>query len=197
MHMYMRKCSISEQSVKIVLVGNEGSGKTCLVNRLTYNTFSEHTFSTIGAMYLQKYIELETGKRIKLDFWDTAGQERFATLLPLYYRGASIVILTCNLNDFDDSFKKVKLLYEEVLAYNSCKFILVGTKYDVMSDIDTKEINKFVEDNDMEYMVTSSKTGYNIQELMTCIVDRVKKSQNEVLGLTITSDDNRVCCNIA
>eukprot|EP01090_Pellita_catalonica_P013080 TRINITY_DN3021_c0_g2_i1.p1 TRINITY_DN3021_c0_g2~~TRINITY_DN3021_c0_g2_i1.p1 ORF type:complete len:105 (-),score=12.15 TRINITY_DN3021_c0_g2_i1:28-342(-) len=77
---------------KIVLLGDSGVGKTCLVNQFVQETFEKSIPSTVGASFMTKRIFAE-GYRLNLQIWDTAGQERFKSLTSMYYRKASVALL--------------------------------------------------------------------------------------------------------
>jgi small GTP-binding protein len=75
--------------VKMVFLGSTGVGKTCVINRLAHNRFSEVTNSTLGAIFTSRIIEYpEANTPIRYQIWDTAGQERFKCIASSYYRGA-------------------------------------------------------------------------------------------------------------
>eukprot|EP01083_Nonionella_stella_P272006 922148_1 len=78
--------------LKLLLVGDTGVGKTCLLMSFTSEEYDPDTRSTIGVDLKVKIVHVR-GKKIKLTIWDTAGQERFRTLTSAYYRGAQGVIL--------------------------------------------------------------------------------------------------------
>lgn len=61
--------------LKVVILGDGGVGKSCLMNRFVSNQFNEHSFHTIGVEFLNKDIEIN-GEDYKLQIWDTAGQVR-------------------------------------------------------------------------------------------------------------------------
>ena len=73
--------------IKLLLIGDSGVGKSCLLVRFSDDAFSASYITTIGIDFKIRTIELD-GKRIKLQIWDTAGQERFKTITTAYYRGA-------------------------------------------------------------------------------------------------------------
>eukprot|EP00967_Tisochrysis_lutea_P109653 scaffold170821_cov33-Tisochrysis_lutea.AAC.1 len=80
-------------SLKIIIVGDSGVGKSALVRRFVEDVFDVATGPTIGLDVSTRSIDLgEMGGSVKLDLWDSAGQERFAPLLRSYYRGAGGVI---------------------------------------------------------------------------------------------------------
>jgi small GTP-binding protein len=74
-------------STQLLLIGDSGVGKSCLLTRFTQDLFSDQTASTIGVDFRSKHMSVG-GKQCKLTIWDTAGQERFRTLTSSYYRGA-------------------------------------------------------------------------------------------------------------
>uniref|UniRef100_A0A672IJ68 small monomeric GTPase n=1 Tax=Salarias fasciatus TaxID=181472 RepID=A0A672IJ68_SALFA len=76
---------------KLLLIGDSGVGKTCVLFRFSEDAFNSTFISTIGIDFKIRTIELD-GKKIKLQIWDTAGQERFRTITTAYYRGAMVSI---------------------------------------------------------------------------------------------------------
>ena len=78
--------------IKLLLIGDSGVGKSCLLVRFADDAFSTSFITTIGIDFKIRTIELD-GKRIKLQIWDTAGQERFKTITTAYYRGAMGIML--------------------------------------------------------------------------------------------------------
>ncbi|KAG8454800.1 hypothetical protein GDO86_001136 [Hymenochirus boettgeri] len=76
---------------KLLLIGDSGVGKTCVLFRFSEDAFNSTFISTIGIDFKIRTIELD-GKRIKLQIWDTAGQERFRTITTAYYRGAMLAL---------------------------------------------------------------------------------------------------------
>ena len=78
--------------IKCVVLGEANVGKTSIINRYFYDKFFQFCESTIGCSFCnKKYIK--NSKIYKLDVWDTAGQERYRSLVPMYYRDASVIII--------------------------------------------------------------------------------------------------------
>ncbi|KAG6412028.1 hypothetical protein SASPL_124686 [Salvia splendens] len=92
--------------IKLLLIGDSGVGKSCLLLRFSDGSFTTSFITTIGIDFKIRTVELD-GKRIKLQIWDTAGQERFRTITTAYYRGAMGILLVYDVTD-ESSFNRVK-----------------------------------------------------------------------------------------
>ena len=86
-----------DMQIKLLMIGDSGVGKTCLLLRYANDSFSPTFITTIGIDFKLKNIQLD-GKRIKLQIWDTAGQERFRTITNAYYKGAHGLLIFFNLS---------------------------------------------------------------------------------------------------
>uniref|UniRef100_A0A3P9P882 small monomeric GTPase n=1 Tax=Poecilia reticulata TaxID=8081 RepID=A0A3P9P882_POERE len=91
---------------KLLLIGDSGVGKTCVLFRFSEDAFNSTFISTIGIDFKIRTIELD-GKKIKLQIWDTAGQERFRTITTAYYRGAMGIMLVYDITN-EKSFDNIK-----------------------------------------------------------------------------------------
>lgn len=117
---------------KIVLLGKESTGKSCLVRRFTDNEFDTSGFaSTVGASYAAKKVVTSCGE-IVISVWDTAGQERFDSLTKLYYNGASAALICIDLTD-GSSFSKAQYWVKELKKHQpNCSCYIVLTKSDLL-----------------------------------------------------------------
>eukprot|EP00268_Persea_americana_P056809 TRINITY_DN6750_c0_g1_i1.p1 TRINITY_DN6750_c0_g1~~TRINITY_DN6750_c0_g1_i1.p1 ORF type:complete len:146 (+),score=20.04 TRINITY_DN6750_c0_g1_i1:280-717(+) len=93
--------------VKLVLLGDSGVGKSCIVLRFVRGQFDPTSKVTVGASFLSQTIALQDSTTIKFEIWDTAGQERYAALAPLYYRGAAVAVVVYDITS-PDSFNKAQ-----------------------------------------------------------------------------------------
>ena len=128
------------ESVKIVSIGDGFTGKTCLLIKLTQNTFPRDYVPTVFDNYAaQMSIPIKGKQRLfNLNLWDTAGQEEYDTLRPLSYPGTDIFLLFFSIDE-PDSFENITAKWvEEVEAHKaSCpgaKLFVVGTKTDLRTD---------------------------------------------------------------
>lgn len=74
-----------DTTIKIVLIGDSGVGKTNLLHRYTDQTFLQNTKSTLGVDFISLEQEIDDTK-VKIQFWDTAGQENFRAITKNYYK---------------------------------------------------------------------------------------------------------------
>ncbi|KAK3879246.1 hypothetical protein Pcinc_016169 [Petrolisthes cinctipes] len=127
--------------LKVVILGDGGVGKSCLMNRFVTDRFDEHSFHTIGVEFLNKEIELG-GETYTLQIWDTAGQERFKSLRTPFYRGSDMCLLTYAVDD-PPSFKNLETWRKEFVYYADVKadfpFLVVGNKIDLERRVTTEE----------------------------------------------------------
>merc|ERR1719331_1290674 len=144
---------------KLVLLGDSGVGKSCLLLRFADDEFTESYITTIGVDFRFRTLPIN-GKTIKLQIWDTAGQERFRTITSAYYRGADGIIMVYDTCD-RESFSHVEEWLAEVNRYaneSTCK-ILIGNKSDMTAErqVSTEEGRKKAEDLGMAFIETSSE----------------------------------------
>ena len=93
---------------KVVLLGDSGVGKTCIISRYISGAFDQNTPSTNGASYASKPITFEKlNKTISLDIWDTAGQEKYKSLTKFFYKDAAVAILVYDITK-KESFDNIQ-----------------------------------------------------------------------------------------
>ena len=84
--------------IKLLLIGDSGVGKSCLLLRFSDDAFNTSFITTIGIDFKIRTVEIDN-KRCKLQIWDTAGQERFRTITTAYYRGAMGIAVVYDITD--------------------------------------------------------------------------------------------------
>merc|ERR1712157_499578 len=119
---------------KLVLIGDSGVGKSCLLLRFADDSFTDSYISTIGVDFRFRTVNIDM-KTVKLQIWDTAGQERFRTITSAYYRGAHGIIMVYDVTN-SESFEHVEEWLSEVNRHASetTKKLLVGNKCDLESE---------------------------------------------------------------
>ena len=115
---------------KVLVIGDSGVGKTCLLLRFCDKTYMNSHLATIGVDFKTKIIEVEE-KKIKITVWDTAGQDRFKTITESFYKNSMGVLLTYAVDD-EESFENIESWMRQINEKSNediCK-ILVGNKSD-------------------------------------------------------------------
>lgn len=163
---------------KLLLIGNSGVGKSCLLLRFSDDTYTNDYISTIGVDFKIKTVELD-GKTVKLQIWDTAGQERFRTITSSYYRGSHGIIIVYDVTD-QDSFDGVKMWLQEIDRYATSNVLklLVGNKCDLLDKrvVDFDTAKEFAEINNMPFLETSALNSTNVEEAFLTMAKQIKDS---------------------
>lgn len=164
---------------KIVLIGDCGTGKTCIVQRLKSGNFIERHGNTIGVDFSMKTLVID-GKKVKLQIWDTAGQERFRTITQSYYRSANGVIIVYDITK-RSTFLSLQKWIEEVRRYTSSTSILllIGNKCDLKSQTEVEfaeaeAMCRYVPEI-MFVMETSAKDNTNVEDAFRCLATELKR----------------------
>ena len=164
-----------EESIKVVLIGNAGVGKTCISQRYISNSYTSQEGSTVGASYFQKKLELN-GKAIKLDIWDTAGQEKYRSMGRMFYKDAYIVLLIYDITD-KQSFKDLKNIWIEELKRSGEKhtvLAIIGNKSDkyLEEQVDDDDARKYADEIGAVFGLVSAKTGDCINALFQNVIEK-------------------------
>ncbi|GAM27741.1 hypothetical protein SAMD00019534_109170 [Acytostelium subglobosum LB1] len=161
---------------KLLLIGDSGVGKSCLLLRFADDTYSESFISTIGVDFKIRTIEL-AGKIVKLQIWDTAGQERFRTITSSYYRGAHGIIVVYDVTD-RVTFDNVKQWLSEIdrFACESVNKLLVGNKSDLVAKkvVDYNTAKAFADELNIPFLETSAKQSTNVDQAFTTMATEIK-----------------------
>jgi len=161
---------------KLLLIGDSGVGKSCLLLRFADDTYTESYISTIGVDFKIRTIELDS-KTIKLQIWDTAGQERFRTITSSYYRGAHGIIVVYDVTD-QESFNNVKQWLHEIDRYASenVNKLLVGNKSDLTSRrvVDYNTAKEFADGLGIPFLETSAKNATNVEQAFLTMANEIK-----------------------
>merc|ERR1711988_1010326 len=179
-----RMTSSYDMLMKCVIVGDSGTGKSCVISRYCDDEFTHVTMSTIGVDFRIKLID-HNSKLCKIQIWDTAGQERFRSLTGNYYKSADAIILTYDSTDADtlDSLEGTWLPEVRRLApvalEEECNILVLGTKEDLGADpAIVSRATAWAQSMGFSHALCSSLTGANIEHSIETFLHDVADSES-------------------
>ncbi|XP_044022832.1 ras-related protein Rab-15-like isoform X1 [Siniperca chuatsi] len=173
---------------RLLMLGDSGVGKTCMLRRFTESEFDPSHISTIGVDFKMKTLEID-GVKVRVQIWDTAGQERYQTITKQYYRRAQGIIFVYDITS-KPSFQHLAKWASDVdeCAPGTVQRILVGNKSDEehRRQVTKDQGSKLAETYGMEFFETSASTSSNISESFTRAAELVlqahKRDVDSLLG---------------
>ena len=174
--------------IKLILLGNSGVGKTCIIQRMVNNMFTLNNSSTIGAAYTIYSID----KNLKIEMWDTAGQERFYSLLPMYARGAEIIIIVIDIDkNIDEQFVKWNKYIEDNQKRfsHNFKLFLIFNKIDLNEEFEIP--TPIIEQIQYTFIsIVSARSAHNIDKLKMHLEIVARKIVEERTTIHINGNAN-------
>ncbi|XP_065062060.1 ras-related protein Rab-10-like [Rhopilema esculentum] len=164
---------------KLLLIGDSGVGKTCLLFRFSDDAFNTTFISTIGIDFKIKTVEVD-GKKVKLQIWDTAGQERFHTITTSYYRGAMGIMLVYEITDeksFDNIAKWLRNIDEH--ASEGVERMILGNKCDMENKrmVSKTRGENIAREHNIKFFETSAKDNINVEHAFMELTQDILRKQ--------------------
>ena len=159
--------------IKVILVGEMGTGKTSLINTSVGLQFQDKVASTTTNTIMNKSITIDD-KTYTISLWDTIGQEKYRSLTKIFMKGAKIIIFVYDITSYD-SFNELNFWFEftkEVINDDSIVAI-VGNKSDLFLNEKVKEedAKKLAQDNGYEFSLTSAKAPNVFSDFLEKLVE--------------------------
>ena len=184
---------IYDRSVKVILIGDSGVGKTNILNRLVNNKFNDKYNPSLSLEYNNHSIKINN-YIIRMQIWDTAGQEKYNSIISNYYRSAEVAIFVYSINDLK-SYNSILEWYKELInenndENNNVKKILLGNKVDLENErkVEFKVADTFAKENGFEVFAEitckndEKQTIFNISNIFDAIgklfYDEYKQSRD-------------------
>merc|ERR1711871_481635 len=165
--------------IKLLLIGDSGVGKSCLLCRYSDDEFNNNFITTIGIDFKIRTIELD-GQKIKLQIWDPAGQERFRTITQAYYRGAMGILLVYDVTD-DKSFNNIRTWMRNIEQHANEQVvkILLGNECDMPEKkmVTWEQGNDLAKEYGIQFFETSAKQNVKVEEAFTAIARAIKEKK--------------------
>ncbi len=178
----------TKNELKIIVVGNSGTGKTSFVNKWIKDTFDENYKATIVSEFSYKIVEYK-GKSYKIQLWDLAGMDQNICITKIFSKDSHGCIVLSDITDAKtlNQCVKWKITVDETTTFldgTKIPAILIRNKIDLLENDDNnddeEEIKQFCETNSfLKCFKTSAKMGTNIEEamnfLISTIIDKMEK----------------------
>ena len=152
---------------KLIFIGNEKVGKSCILQRFLEDTFIEQSNPTIGLDFQSKD-EIIDNQKVHFLIYDTAGQDKFRALIPMYTRDANIIILVYDITSKDSFLGLTDWLKDLTnIKKDEVIFVVVGNKKDLddKREVKSEEGEKLSKENNFLFAEVSAKTGEGFKEL--------------------------------
>ncbi|MBY8984627.1 MAG: GTP-binding protein [Candidatus Lokiarchaeota archaeon] len=169
---------------KVVLLGQERVGKTCIAKRLCFDTFDVNTKETLGIEFYTYELPIVVngeGTFVRISIWDFGGREQFKKLFPYYINGANGIFMVFNVIDLQ-TLLRLDWWYERLGEYNhgNTPRMFIGAQNDLVNKIDEKArvddlvIDRFMSRHaEVDFFRTSSKENCNIKEVFKELVIKI------------------------
>jgi small GTP-binding protein len=174
-----------ERKFKIVMVGTTGVGKTSIVSSFIDDKFESIDKPTIGAaFYTYNSVDINNNKT-KLEIWDTAGQERFLSLIPMYTRGANMIIIVYDVGS-PNTYKNLSKYWLPNMQSTEpgALICLVEAKIDLIPNNEETETTRcareLAQQNKCLFWRVSSKTKTNIREMFADITQKLISIESDI-----------------
>ncbi|XP_066934680.1 uncharacterized protein [Clytia hemisphaerica] len=156
-----------EKLYKLVVIGDLLVGKTSFIGRLVHGMFRVRYNATIGVDFRLK---VATFKNVlyRLQIWDIAGQERYGNNTKLYYKDSALAIIIYDVTRYSTFEAVPKWLSDFQKKCANIPFCVLANKVD-QPKAEGKEFPSFKEA--LFSLEISSKTGYNIEEVLHQILE--------------------------
>ena len=173
--------------MKIIVVGDMGTGKTSLIRQYVEGNFSEYYKITIGVDFASKIITVGN-KKVDVQLWDIAGQERFGSMTGVYYRESVGAIVVFDITR-PSTFDMTKVWMDDIDAKvqsnkgETVPTLLLGNKIDLKTDSweqKASEIKEYAKQHKyLNFFETSAKDGTNLNEAIEALVKYIIDNEIE------------------
>lgn len=163
---------------KLIIIGDTGVGKSCLLLQFTDKRFQQVHDLTIGVEFGARMITLEN-LAIKLQIWDTAGQESFRSITRSYYRNAAGALLVYDITRRETFLHLTRWLEEARQNANPDMVImLIGNKSDLehRRQVSKEEGQRFAKEHNLIFLETSAKTAANVEQAFIDTAEKISKN---------------------
>lgn len=163
-----------QKLMKLAVVGDGGVGKSTLISRLATGAFIDKKMTIGFDVESWTICTNSDSEAIKIACFDFGGQKQFRFFQGSLIIGAKAALIVFDCNSFL-SLTKIREWMELIVGVPDDKKLLVGTKVDMGFGISLEDIKEVANGYSIDYVLVSSKTGENFNQL----IDRLKDMVSE------------------
>ena len=195
-------------SVKVVLLGESGVGKTSIINQFITKRFNPKCNTSVSAQFASKTIDFpDLKKSIKFDIWDTVGQEKYRSLTKIFYKDAKVIILVYDITT-EYSFNSLKNYWYNETQNNTDGqpiYAVCANKYDLYQKqtVETEKGKEFADHIHAIFQNTSAASDLGINNLFDNLGRKIinpkfdyKKAERDRIKLDSkdNNEEKKGCC---
>lgn len=166
-----------KKTVKLIVSGDGGVGKTSFLNRLIHDKFNNSNELTKGVEFFSKTLSIN-GHEYNFVMWDFAGQYQFKQLLTNFVDGSIAAFILFDLSRIS-TLESVEEWMQKLNQYGNISAFILGTKCDTIDLDDCKVFDEYISEivgkynNIVGYLKISSKTGYNVKNAFDSLLKKI------------------------
>jgi len=193
-------------NLKVVVIGTSGVGKTSIIESFFCGkSFDEHQQPTVGGNFIINKFTISDEEKVNLHVWDTGGQERFFALIPMYVRGANIVIFVWDASE-PDTWRELVHKWLPLVQLHVGKCVLYYTLANKIDQINEEfYVPEVVSDylNNMFFVSAKTKKGFepffnrlriDIKDYCQRNLENSSEDEDEYVNLIKKKSRDRGCC---
>ena len=166
-----------QRTVKIIVSGDGGVGKTSFLNQLINDSFDANCELTKGVDFFSKNININ-GHEYNFVIWDFAGQNQFKRFLSDFVDGSLAAFVLFDLTRYN-TLEDVEEWIYKLSAYGNIPAFILGTKSDIIDTNSCKAFDNYIleiwkkNNNIIGYLKISSKTGHNVKNAFYSLLGKI------------------------
>ncbi len=167
--------------LKMIIVGDSGTGKTSIITRYIKQTFEPNNKATIVPLYSSKVLTIN-GNKYQFNIWDIPGQDRNPVVTRSFAQDTQGIIYCCEVKKTKESLKSWEESLNSFTDTKEIPKIIVENKCDLLGDESfyNEDINILRETAKklecFKFFRTSALNGYNVNGAFNALMNEMIKN---------------------
>jgi len=192
-----KSSTVHDLAFKVIILGDAGVGKTCLLTRYCDNSFTVNFIHTIGIDFKINSVEVDD-KKIKMMIWDTAGQERFSKITRAFFKGTDGIIFAYDVNCEKSLNRAMRWVRQSRTDMDTnVPSVLVGNKIDMGAhkrEVPSNTARALAKEYNLGFFETSAKTDQGVDEMFVELCRKLCRQHRESFSGSFSSRSSQVNC---